>query len=256
VGGVLTLLFWSILLCPATAQDFSSLAASMPGMAAVVLKLCPDTPEFSAKTTVEIVGKQGELQTAMTIGLALRETNMWQDLNVAKMPQLPPNVRAAMIIADLDRIIIITRVDRNLVYVVFPGVEAYSAFPIPDAVLHEIKERDKAASFDSTPIGEEIVDGHPCMVTKLVVTEPGRPTDEAILWRASDLDGFPVKIEVRETRRTTKLDFSKVEVGRPDQSLFEVPTNYLRLATTAEILAHAKARTQQAPRTRPTQPPN
>lgn len=82
--------------------------------------------------------------------------------------------------------------------------------------------------------------GHPCAKTMMVVSEPNHPTEKATLWCASDLQQFPIKMEVNAEGRIMKFDFRDVQVKKPDASLFEIPTNYVEFTNSTEILNYAK----------------
>src|SRR5580698_4226372 len=48
------------------------------------------------------------------------------------------------------------------------------------------------AKVERTPVGKEVVEGHPCQVEKVIVTRPDGETIESKVWEAEDLKGVPV----------------------------------------------------------------
>lgn len=239
---IVALLMFPVAPGSAPAQVFDGLATNMPQMKAVLSMLCEDTPEFSATAKIQMFGRGGAYQSGMTIGLALREDHLRQEMDVSAIPQIPPEIRAGMAVVKLDKIVILTRVDRKRVYIVFPGVQAYVEYPISDVVLSNITRRTSAVSHQKTNIGHEVVDGHSCAKNKVIVTEPNEPTGEATLWQASDLSGFPIQMEVVDASRTTKFEFKNVQVGKPEASLFEIPASYVSFTNTSDIIPYARSK--------------
>lgn len=88
--------------------------------------------------------------------------------------------------------------------------------------------------------GEETVDGHVCTVEKLNYTRIGNEAQyiKMTLWKAKDLDGFPIKIDVLPNIRKTPFTFhySDVSLKAPDAALFKVPAH-------CEMLSGAMANT-------------
>ena len=51
---------------------------------------------------------------------------------------------------------------------------------------------------ETTEIGKETLDGHPCVKNKYVVTDNEGVKHESTVWNATDLKNFPVKIQTTE----------------------------------------------------------
>lgn len=210
-------------------------------MKSVFAKLCPGIPEFSAKANIGIYDSQGALRVTFPMNLALTGDSMRQEFDVMGMMQIPPEQRASAKLGHLDKIVIITRIDKKQVYTVFPGVEAYSENQISDALLDEINVRTKMIDVKKTELGSEMVDGHSCTKIKVTVTEPNHPTEEAILWCATDLQQFPIKMEISDVKnRTTKLNFQDVQIKKPEASFFEEPKNFILFSSVNLIVSYAK----------------
>ncbi len=71
-------------------------------------------------------------------------------------------------------------------------------------------------------VGSETIDGHPTQKYKLKVTVGGK-TSEHYQWRATDLDGFPIRTAAVDGSYEQR--FTKIELKTPDAKLFEKPTN-------------------------------
>lgn len=78
------------------------------------------------------------------------------------------------------------------------------------------------AQIESTPAGEEVIDGHKCKVENFTVTEDGRSTRMKI-WAAQDLKGFPIKVEIATPRGTSTVLYKDVEFVKPAPALFVPP---------------------------------
>jgi len=58
---------------------------------------------------------------------------------------------------------------------------------------------------------------------KAVVTDDQGNKTESILWNATDLKNFPVKIETTRDGHKSTMLFRDVKLGKPDASQFEPP---------------------------------
>src|SRR5262249_10815852 len=72
---------------------------------------------------------------------------------------------------------------------------------------------------------EEIVDGHPCVKSRDVVTDDAGKSNKFIVWTATDLNRFPIKIQTEQKGGTMTLLFSNVKTENPDSSIFEPPAD-------------------------------
>jgi len=71
---------------------------------------------------------------------------------------------------------------------------------------------------------KEAVDGHPCKIETVTFTSKEDEVKVKLkLWRAQDLQGFPVKIEVAHPSRTITVNYTNVTLDKPDAALFKIP---------------------------------
>jgi hypothetical protein len=87
------------------------------------------------------------------------------------------------------------------------------------------------------PLGPAEFDGHPCRLTLLVRTvkdEEGKRvgrSEYTLWWEATDLDNFPVRVAyIGSGGVTTVLEYSKVQIGPLDKTLFEMPAEFLSMS--------------------------
>jgi hypothetical protein len=70
---------------------------------------------------------------------------------------------------------------------------------------------------------------HPCVKNKIVVTDDKGKKNESIVWNATDLKSFPVKIETTDDGTKLTMIFKDVKLTKPDATLFEVPKDMQRM---------------------------
>ncbi|MBZ5549156.1 MAG: hypothetical protein LAO22_14565 [Acidobacteriia bacterium] len=70
-------------------------------------------------------------------------------------------------------------------------------------------------------VGHETMEGHPCTVEEVTLAAPDGKTMQAKVWAATDLKGFPVKIEAL---RSPTFIFRDIKLETPDAALFQPPS--------------------------------
>lgn len=141
----------------------------------------------------------------------------------------------------IDKTVAISRPDIKTVYGVYPGLSAYDATPMQDP-----DEAKPASAFKirRTKLGEESVDGHPCVKHKAVVTDEQGKSQEFTIWNATDLNKFPVKIEMirqegsgaRSFTNDVTVVFRNVKTSKPAAALFEPPAGYKKYKSDEELM--------------------
>jgi hypothetical protein len=89
----------------------------------------------------------------------------------------------------------------------------------------EAKEKEADFKIETTELGKEAVNGHPCVKVKAVVTDDKGVKTEATLWKASDLKQFPVKLERTENGSLVTMNFKDVKLAKPDAKVFDPPAD-------------------------------
>jgi hypothetical protein len=142
-----------------------------------------------------------------------------------KGSKLPPGAADGMKQMGMDKMITISRPDKKLIYMIYPGFQAYAESPLrdPDAVKPESDFK-----VEVTELGKDTVDGHPCVKNKVVVTDKEDRKHEFAVWNATDLKKFPVKVETVERDNTIVMLFKDVELSKPDAGQFEPPSDFKR----------------------------
>lgn len=223
--------------------------AGMPGAGGppindALAKVFGDNSSFTA--TLENQMKSPTGGDAMTIPGKMAydsgKTRIEMNMADAKGMSMPPQALEHMKSMGMDRSIMIFRSDTKTSYVIYPGLQGYAELPTQAA------EKSKAADFkvETSELGKETVDGHPCVKKKVTVTDDKGAKQEYTVWSATDLKDFPVKIETPETAGGGTMMFKDVKLGKPDASQFEPPSDYKKYNGLGELMQEGMKRMMPA----------
>jgi outer membrane lipoprotein-sorting protein len=185
-----------------------------PQFSGSTAKLFGDNASFSA--TMELQGESGAGSQAMSGKIAVDQGKSRFEMN---MGAADPHMKAM----GMDQMVMVTRPDRKVSYMMFPNQQAYVENPIPDTAAAKPQSDYKV---EITELGKETVDGHPCVKNKAVVTDDQGNKSESIVWNATDLKNFPVKIEMTQEGHKSTMLFKDVKLGKQDASQFEPPAGH------------------------------
>lgn len=223
----------------ATAQ-FSSMAARAPWLQSFFAKMSPDTPDFSAIGQCDLCTRAGDVQLELPMDVAV-STNVFRwEVDASKVSPLPPQVKTMAKMMRTDRQIFLVNKNEQRIYMIYPDLHAYIQIPIPESALADVEARSDATQVQKTELGRETIDGHPCIRNKAVTVEPGSPPEQGLMWNATDLQGFPIKMQLNTARGLMKFQFQDVVIQNPDPTLFLVPGNYNLFTNSADLMDYAK----------------
>jgi hypothetical protein len=122
----------------------------------------------------------------------------------------------------LDGNYMVTNLDSRDTFGVLPDRCVHSAVPSVNTFPFSFFRPGQKA--ERNLVGSEVVDGHACQVEEITITpEQGQPR-KMKFWDATDLSGFPVKIEVQRVMGApVTITYKDVKIGRPDAALFQHP---------------------------------
>lgn len=123
----------------------------------------------------------------------------------------------------MDKTITISCPETKTAYLIYPGLSAYAEAPITDP---NATRPASAFKIETTALGKETVDGHPCVKNKIVITDDQGNAHTYTVWNATGLKNFPVKIETSDQGHTMTMIFKKIKTTKPDASAFEPPADY------------------------------
>lgn len=228
--------FLALVLCLSIAPTYAQFGAR-PGMmvgppqgprlGGSTAKLFGDNSAFSATLEMQTKGSSASDSVTMPGKIAFAEgkSRFEMDMTQMKGGGMPPNAAAQMKTMGMDRMVMISRPDKKLSYMVYPGMQAFMETPMQDPAATEPPSDFKV---ETTELGKESVEGHPCVKNKTIVTDNKGNKHEAIVWNATDLKNFPIKIEQTEGSTTSTMLFKDVKLSKPETALFEPPADHKR----------------------------
>jgi hypothetical protein len=149
-----------------------------------------------------------------------------------KSKDLPAMAASAAKSIGMERVVTLVRPDKRESYLVYPSFQACVVAPL-DA--DEVAALQKPAKIVRTPLGKQTVDGQPCIKHRVVVTEPDGRQHQAMVWNATQMKDFPLRIETRDGPDTIVMQFRQVKLERPDAGVFELPKGTTRYDDPKEL---------------------
>ncbi|MGB7749178.1 MAG: hypothetical protein WBN75_18045 [Verrucomicrobiia bacterium] len=201
-------------------------APAMPQMSGHMAKLFGGISAYSATMETQSTDGSGNTMTMPGKIFSLDgKTRVESDMAKMKSGNLSPDTAEQMKAMGMDSMVMISRPDKKISYLIYPGLQAYAANPMQD---REATAATANYKVETTELGKDTVDGHPCVKTKFIVTDDQGTKHESVVWNATDLKKFPVKIETVQQGRTMTMLFKDVNLAKPEASLFEPPSDYTK----------------------------
>lgn len=218
---------------PAFAQ-----AAQVPGLDAAIAKLFGNNTSFTASATARLIDdkKKETMTIPMNYALLDGKTRTEIDMTQVKSKDLEGDAGAAFKQMGMDKMVSIVRPDQKIVIVAYPALRAYAETPIPK---NQAATGDEDYKIERTKIGAETIDGHPSTKNKVTITGRNNEKQEAVVWNASDLKDFPIRIEIPQTNGTMVMTYSNVKFEKPDPKLFEPPAGFEKHSSVEQLIQSA-----------------
>ncbi len=206
---------------------------SGPSITEAMAKLFGDHQQFTATMEAEAEISTGKTVT-MPGKLSFDTGKARFEINMAEMKgsAIPPEAVEQMKSMGMDKMVSISRPDKNMVYLIYPGMQSYVENPLPgknDAAADDYK-------VESTELGKESADGHECVKNKVVVTDKKGTAHESTVWNATDLKNFPVKIESTEQGHKAVMHLKNVAFTQPEASAFEAPSGFKKYTNMQQMM--------------------
>jgi hypothetical protein len=117
----------------------------------------------------------------------------------------------------------IVRIDKNVVWMVFPKGKTYM-----EMVPHErqVPGEKLKGEVSRKYVGSETVNGYPTKKYEVTVKD-GEMSDKAHQWVSTDLN-YPIKISAIDGSWST--EYKNIKMGSQPDSLFELPAGYEKMA--------------------------
>ncbi len=120
--------------------------------------------------------------------------------------------------------IVITRLDKKVVWNVMPAEKIYMEMPFDLNNRPKVEEKFEG-EIERKEVGRETIDGHPT-IKYLITYKADRKEDQVYQWLATDIN-FPVKTSAVDGSWTQ--EFRNIKMGSQPASLFELPSGYQKI---------------------------
>lgn len=210
-----------------------------PGMDAVMLKLYGENKAFTASTVISISESNSTQTMSMPVTTIQLDGKIRSETDMEKMVggNFPPGALDQIKAIGMTKVVSVVRPDSKEVLLIYPGLSSYVQMPMPKEQVDALQNEPKMAQ---TEIGKETVEGHPCVKTKITTTDASGKTQDVLVWKATDMKNFPVKIQIKTaTGGDVVILYKSVKFDKPDAKLFNPPVGYTKYATQQELLQKA-----------------
>jgi hypothetical protein len=207
-----------------------------PGLNAALVRLFGEHKAFTAQLRIRMTDGQGNETLNAPMRFALLDGKMRGELDVTKLKSkdLPVLAASAAKSVGMEKVVTLVRPDKAETYLLYPAFQSCLVAPIDASDLAALKQ---PAKIQRTPLARETLDNHPCVKSKVVVTEPGGETHESIVWYAKDLKDFPLHIRTVDGADTLDLHFSQIRFVRPAAKEFDLPAGTVRYDDVQDLTA-------------------
>jgi len=199
-------------------------------------KLFPKDAAFTAKAEINAKMRRGQ-QMTMELVYSMLDGKVRTEIDMTKMksPDMPPQAMAQMKQMGMGEMVNIVWPEKKVVYIIYPGLKAYCEMPLPEAKA--AGEKAPEPKVEKTELGRETVDGHPCVKSKVIITDEKNRKIEALVWEATDLKNFPIQSEMTtEDGTTVKTLFKEINQTKPDAAKFAPPADFKKYASMQELM--------------------
>ena len=217
----------SLILIPANGQPGmrGGMGGPLPSFGGGMAKIFGENSAYSARLEMHSGGGTSGAEVTMPGKLAYLDGKSRFEMNMTEIKggDMPPQAAAQMKQMGMDQMVVISRPDKNITCMIYPGLQAYVEMPMPDPDAAKPASDFKS---EATELGKETVDGHACVKNKVVVTDKTGTVRQSTVWNATDLKNFPLKIETSDGGATVTMLFKDVKFGPPEAAQFEAPAGF------------------------------
>ena len=194
-------------------------------------KLFGANPVFTATMKTDMSGPQGPMTVKSKMYFDHENSRTEMNMSDVEGPNLPPGAMAQMQSLGMDKVVTLTPSDKKTVYVIYPNISSYAAMPVPAPTTTSTAP----AQVQLTKIGDETVDGHPCVKSKAIVIKDGQ-TNEFTVWNANDEKNFPIKIAMADQGMSATISFQDISFDAISADQFQPPASYKRYSTVQDLM--------------------
>jgi hypothetical protein len=161
------------------------------------------------------------------------KSRMDMDLTNLRGPSVAPEAMVQVKQLGIAQMTMISRPDKQLVYLVFPNIRTYVELATPKALSGQ---RVEAMTLSLRELGKEMVGSQPTIKNKAIVTDNTGKQIESTVWNSTALKQFPVKIETVEQGTPVTIIFQNVNLGRQPAEAFEPPAGFTKYTNMMEMM--------------------
>ena len=194
-----------------------------PQFSGSLTKLFGDNTAFSAALEMHTLDGSAEIVVPGKLSFDNGKSCFEMDMTQIKGGKIPAGAAEQMKAMGMDHLVAVTRPDKKVNYLIYPGLTAYLESEAKDAESTDAVGKYKV---ESTEVGKETVDGHACVKNKIIVTDDKGKTHESLVWNAADLKQFPIKIETAEGGSKIVMRFNDIQLAKPDAAIFAPPAPF------------------------------
>jgi len=223
-----------------SAQDTGGMSGN-PRLLEQMTQVFGKASAFSVTMKTEAKDARSGQTMKFDLPMAYLNGQMRTELDFAKLNgagEQAAATAAQMAAMGMDKMINITLPEKNLVYMIVPGLKGYCEVnPLPGPTT----PATTAPKIEIVELGKETVDGHDC--TKKQIKQEGAPAGEKVLWwAAADLKDMPVKAEISTADgNAVVLHFTNYNFTPPAAAQFAVPEGFKKYNTIQELMMSGMA---------------
>ncbi len=208
---------------------------SPTGVDAALAKLFGDFKAFSAKADVRVLDKDQQETMSSPMNFALLDQKIRVEIDLSKMKsrQMPAGAAQQLKQMGMEQITSIIRPDKKQMYIIYPATQSCLTMAMPKEETDAI---DNPPKIEKSEVGNEMIDGHPCVKTKVTMTDAKGQKRDALTWNATDLKNFPVQIQTTDDSNTLVMRFSQVQFTVPEAAQFDPPNGYTKYSDMQEMM--------------------
>lgn len=235
----------SILLCAlvgsALGQGMSKRGGSGDITEALIDFFGNDTA-FSATAHVSMKSPAGADKLTLDMKFAVLDGNVRTETEMTKVKgtPLPPDAIVRMKQMGMDRTVHLYLSGKHLSYLIYPDMKSYCEIPMKADGTSTNKQ---PAKVDRAELGKETIDGHPSIKYQVTVTPAEGKPSKALIWRATDLNDYPVQVEMTlDDSSVVTTTFQNINQTKPAPALFELPTDYTKYDSIQDLMMKSMQR--------------
>jgi len=216
------------------------------GMEAVMTKLYGDNKAFTAAVDMSISDSTGKQSMSVPTVMMQLDGKMRTEMDMEKMTgsAFPPQALEQMKTMGMTKVVTIMRPDTKTMTMIYPGLASYVQMTMPKEQADALAKEPK---MEKAELGKETVDSHACVKNEITITDDTGKTQKLLVWNATDLKNFPVKMQITNPAGgDVVILYKNVKFEKPDAKLFEPPADYTKYASQMELMQNARPKAPAA----------